>query len=458
MTSLTAIWIGVAVGLLTSCGKDAGSSESTSTEETPTIGDVGSQPGSTGGDGGTTGGTTGESPGGGLACGELLDGETKDQTMYRAATVVAGVAECESETQTFSCSNGVISHTGSFLAEGCVKASAQLAQGDVLVLREDSGDGIGDAGQVMAFSQAGEFKGYAFDSAGIVPWYAYGLKLSFDYFSDRYHVELGSSNADLAIQVKRFPTVAAYPYRLESPENGPVSDAQYFQGAFSEEYNSVRYVATSDGATIKIYNFGTEVPDCAIAMPAGKYARAFFSGTQGFFYDGYVAYTLGSGVSVTGYGVARLNGSCSSAGGTPETLVTLFEDTVADAKITSLLQVRTTDGGGAGSWKNDLFVTVGTFLYGQTVVQWHYDSGSTTWVKQANAFEDIPRAIYQDNTGDVYTVELEDLFNDALHLRRYRTMDSESGHFVSTLYSDPTQQILRDTALGQWLLVMPTLP
>jgi hypothetical protein len=284
------------------------------------------------------------------------------------------------------------------------------------------------------------------------------LRLSFGYFTDLFHLEVGSGNADLAIAVRRFPTIQSYPHVLGMPDSGPVSDALYFQGAFSEEYNTVRRVAVNDGSVLEshVSDVG-HVADCDVSMPGGLHARAIHSGTQSFVYPTHVAYTLGTGVGVTGYGVARLNGSCSAPGGTPSTVNVLFEDTnFADAKVTSLLHVRTEDAGGAGSWKNDIFVTTGLFLSGQFVTHWHYDTNTSTWVELASPFVGVAKAIFQDGTGDIYTIESDG--GGAASIRRYRTMEMGGTHLVETVMTEPDGAKLLNGSLGHWLVVMPELP
>jgi hypothetical protein len=403
------------------------------------------------GDDGVVDGSTDDGNVGLESCGDLAHGEGATRVRYATAEVVNGLAVCDPEEQAITCNDGDLTATGSYTEESCDVVPAALGQGDIVVFNEDRD-------HMHAFSPTGVYKGLAFDATGIVPWYTYGLRLSFGYFTDKFHLEVGSSNADLAIAVRRFPTITSYPYVLSMPDSGPASDALYFQGAFSEEYNTVRRVAVSDGTVLESYVSGVgHVADCDVSMPVGSHARAIHSGTQSFVYPTHVAYTLGTGVDVTGYGVARLNGSCTAPGGTPSTVNVLFEDTTFDdAKVTSLLHVRTEDAGGAGSWKNDIFVTTGIFLAGQFVSHWHYDTGLTTWVEQASPFVGTARAIFQDGTGDIYTIESDG--GGAASIRRYATMESGGTHLVATIVTEPDGAKLLNGSLGHWLAVMPELP
>lgn len=392
-------------------------------------------------------------------CTGLSHGQGLVRTRYESATSTLGLNNCNGESQTVSCNNGVLTSTGTFLFDECLAVHASLAAGDILIAREDGSGVVATEGEVMAFSANGTYKGFAFDTAGRVPWYTYGLRLSYDgMVESKFAVEIGSSNAALAIEVKKFDFITSYPFTMDAYTTGGASDGIYFQGAASEEYNGTRFVATDDGKYLDVYFLGIHIPECRIAMPVGRHARAIFSGTQSFVYSPHVAYTLGTAVSVTGYGVSKINGSCTSSGGTPATLVDLFQDAaMADAKVTGLLHVRTEAAPGAESWKNDIFVTAGAFLSSQVVRHWHYDTVSLTWVALASAFEDIPRQIFQDGTGDLYTIEVEDLFDDIVHLRRYGHTEVIGTHFKGTLYSDPEQVLLNDTGLGQWIVVLPTL-
>lgn len=412
----------------------------------------------TGDDGGTDtvadDGATDAAP---VDCDSLGEGVSMERTRYEAATATKGLSTCVSEVQTVTCENGTLTATGTFTHESCTESLATLEQGDILVMREEGSGGIGGNGEILAFSPTTGFKGYAYDSAGVVPWYGYGLRLSLDYFDDKYYVEIGSSNSDLAISVRRFPFVDAYPHTLGAWTEGPASDALYFQGAFSEEYGYNRYVAQNDGSELHVYGaYAGHLTNCTITMPAGKHARAIFSGSQGFGQSTFVAYTLGTGVAVTGYGVAKLTGpGCTDGSGSPMTFTTQFENTnFADAKITSLSQVR---GGNmnAGSWNhNDLFITVGPFLASQQVRHWHFDGA--TWSELASPFVGpTTRAIYQDHLGDLYTIETDD---DGAHIRRYSHVETAGTHFVATVLTDADQTALKGINLGQWLLVMPALP
>jgi hypothetical protein len=385
------------------------------------------------------------------SCDSLVNGQTENRTRFESSLVTLGLNVCSSEIQTGTCNDGTMSWTGSFTNESCEAQVASINAGDVLI-------GYEDADQILAFSNDGTFKGHAFSSVGLSPWYLYGMRLSYYRNStSKYSLELGSGNSDLDIQLKKFTDISSYPFLMESYSSGPASDALYFQGAMSEDYNSIRYVATEDGKYLDVYYGDIHIPECRITMPAGKHARALYYGTQSFFYSPYVAYTLGTGVSVTGYGVKRLNGTCLDSQGTPPSLVDMFETAMADAKITGLLHVRTDDAGGAGSWKNDIFVTVGGFLYGQFVRHWHYDSVDAQWEEQADPFVNTAHAIVQDDTGDIYTLEVEDSTIDIVHLRRYGHLESMGSHLKSTIFSDEDQTILKDTSLGKWLIVMPEL-
>lgn len=390
------------------------------------------------------------------ACGSLANGATTERTRYQAATATKGLATCVSEEQTVSCIDGALVVDGTFEHETCTERLAALEQGDILIMREEGGGGVGGNGEILAISPTTGFKGLAFDSAGIVPWYGYGLRLSRDFWDEVYSVEMGSSNADLAISVRRFPIITSYPHTLGAWTEGPASDAVYFQGAASEEHRTLRYVAKNDGQELHVYSqYSGELTNCTISMPSGKHARAIFSGTQRSYDITFVAYTLGTGTSVTGYGVAKLTGAnCSDGTGSPMTVTTQFENAaLADAKVTSVTQIRSGDIS-AGSWNhNDIFVTVGPFLAGQSVVHWRYDGSA--WSEQSSPFEDTARAIYQDYDGDIYTMERD---GSATFIRRYGYAEVGGTHFLQTVYTDPDESVLMDTNLGHWLVVLPELP
>ena len=407
------------------------------------------------------------------ACSEYSDGDSYTQLKYLSSSVVMGLGSCASETQTCTCSNGVVSCTGTYTESACSTTTAALAAGDILVMHEytESVSGptpLGNQGHILAFSKDGAFKGVAFENksgSSSLMRYPRGMALQRDPFANEFYLLVGTADADLKMDVLKFPemitssstgVVLSEPSRLNSlvgPSENSLFDFGFTPISGGKFYNTT---VVSNAPVINFYDFSsgtTTGPNSCNVEYSGAFAgwrlQALWNGIRTFGFN----YILALRSNSSGFAVDKIT-NCTDGGVDPSPTA-LFIESLSDAKGMDVFEFR--DGPTPhGTWDQDILVTITPRLGGVSTVFRYDNDGSGNYSLDSSPFQNDARAAFyfsdMQNGVRKKIITLED-DGASRHLRRY----DHQGNLDATLYSTNVDDVLPESTsgLGVWMVQLP---